>query len=96
MDCLSVAKVPLCRAAGYFIILYCLFPGFRRPAYRTPLHPEGSFKTAFMKKAFILKELHGRPVPCYTALMKDNGAFAQIHGHIQVMGSDDLCMMEGL
>jgi hypothetical protein len=49
-----------------------------------------------MKQLFILQEFYDRAIACYAALVKHNGPFAQIHGHIQIMGGYYLRVMEGL
>ena len=49
---------------------------------------------AFGQKLFILENLHGRSVSLDLAIVNNNGAFAEVEHHVQIMGSNNFGMFE--
>jgi hypothetical protein len=56
---------------------------------------DAEFQAAVGQQGVVLEYLDGRPVGHDPALVQDDGAPAQVHGHIQVMGGDDFGVLEG-
>ena len=59
------------------------------------MKPEGFIEMAVSQKFFILKYVSCPSVSLNLSVIENNGAFAEIEHHIQIMGSNYFGMLEG-